>query len=223
VGHSRKWIVFATLAALVFAAEFAGAQKSKEREVTDWKPASLPADALRYGAELETAAPEEFKKWARTQVTQRMRVQTVEPKATMAAVDEKYPQAPETARDAGTFLLFHAAYKDEDENQRTLAYRIRDIDRETRELTRQLQVMWKNDQSRAASVNNSPSTLGQALSIQDQTQQLEARLREYGDERQLKATQLAASRKKINAYLKLLDMVHERMKDVPPAAIAGLQ
>ena len=124
-------------------------------------------------------------------------------------------------RDAITFLLFYLAYKDEDENQRLLAVRIRDIDRDTIEITRQLQQMWKNDQSRAASPMQSSSPNARVAN-EEQQQRMEAQLREYADERQLKSTQLAGSRKKINAYLKLLDIAHGRMRGIDPAIVKSV-
>ena len=140
----------------------------------------------------------------------------------MRAVDERFPQSPELARDAITFLVFYNAYKDEDENYRTLGYRIRDIDRETKEITRELQVIWRNDQNRSASPLQAQSQ--ESRVAQDEyVRKQESRLRDYGDERQLKTTEMLASRKKVNTYLKLLGVAHKSMRDTDPAIVVSVR
>ena len=186
--------------------------------VEDWKPEIVPADALKYSAELDEQASAEVKKWVGGYAKKEMRERAVDPKATMAAADDRFPQASDEARDAVTFLLFYAAYKDEDQNQRTLSYRIRDIDRDTIEITRQIQQIWKNDQSRGASPTQGIGAQ-QRIAIEEQVQKMESQLRELADERQLKSTLMNASRRKVNQYLKVLAAVHPRMKGVDAAIL----
>ncbi|MCI0627571.1 MAG: hypothetical protein L0387_38975 [Acidobacteria bacterium] len=183
---------------------------------------AVSAPALKYGAALEKEATPEVKDWVRGHVTKQMRTQAVDPKATMAKVDEQFAEASEEARDAVTFLVMYGAYRDEDENQRMLNYRIRDIDRETTEITRQLQVMWKNEQGRGASPLQGISAQ-ERVRLDELQQKMESQLREYADERQLKATQEAASRKKAALYLKVLGMAYERMKGTEPEILRGVK
>jgi hypothetical protein len=198
--------------------------KSARKVVVDpaWKPITISAAAMGFGAQLEENASEELKRWVKEQVKKQLRNSPVEPKTAMALADQRFAAASEEARDAVTYLLYYSAWQDEDENQRLLAVRIRDIDRDTTEITRQLQVIWKNEQSRSASPNQ-PATQQQRVAQEEQIQQMEAQLRELADERQLKGTQLNASRKKLNAYLKLLTVVHPRMEGIEPSVVRGMQ
>lgn len=200
----------------------AAAQQEGTRKEKPWQPVTISAEALKFGAALEEQALPGLKDWAHSQVTKKMHESVVDPKATMAVVDARFPQASDEARDAGIFLVFFTAYKDEDENQRMLALRIRDIDRETTEITRQLQLMWKNEQTRSASPLQAISAQ-ERVRLEEQEQRMTAQLREYADERQLKSNQLAASRKKVNAYLKLLGAAFERMKDTDAAIVRTLK
>ena len=216
-----------TLAAFLFLALVSAAPQAAPVAPQEKSPAAPPADAvsapaLKFGAELEKEATPELKEWVRGHVTRQMRAQPVDPKGTMAVVDDRFPAAPDEARDAVTFLVFYYAFRDEDENQRMLGVRLRDIDRETTEITRQLQVMWKNEQGRSASPLQGISAQ-ERVRLDEQQQRMEAQLREFADERQLKATQLAASRKKVALYLKLLALVHERMKRTEPAILRGVK
>ncbi len=222
-------LLSATLAAsaAMAAAAQGGAKpsaKPAKREPLDlkWKPTILSATAIGYGEQLQESAPEALKSWVQEQVKKQLRNSPVDPKTAMALADQRFATASEEARDAVTYLLCYAAYQDEDENQRMLAFRIRDIDRETIEITRQLQVLWKNEQVRSVSPNQ-PASQQQHAAQEEEIQRMETQLREYADERQLKATQLAASRKKVNAYLKLLSVVHPRMEGVAATVVRGIE
>ena len=195
---------------------------AQQKPLVDPAGESVSAPALKFGAELDKEATPELKEWVRAHVTRQMRTQPVDPKGTMGVVDDRFRDASEEARDAVIFLVFYSACRDEDENQRMLGLRLRDIDRETTEITRQLQVMWKNEQGRSASPLQGISAQ-ERVRLEEQQQRMEAQLREFVDERQLKATQLATSRKKAALYLKLLALAHERMKRTDPAILRGLK
>ncbi len=209
---------------LLLAGEDAFAQKKKKKNDKDIPPAAetLPADALKFGLQAEESASEDLKKWADGFAKDVLRSQPVDPQATMKRVDERWPQESEVTRDAITFLAFYLAYKDEDENYRTLGYRIRDIDRETKEIGRQLQMIWKNQESRGASPLQSQSQQAR-VAEEERIQAMESTLRGYGDERQMKATQMETARKKINLYLRLLDVAHKRMSNSNVALLAKVK
>ena len=189
-----------------------------------WKPAHVPADALKFGAELEEKATPQFKHWCHEHVTKHMRNEPVKPRAAMLAVDEHYAQAPEISRDAGAFLLQYLAYKDEDTNQLTLAGRIREIDRTTYDLSREINIMVENEQRRLFPTNPRGAIGAEARVRMDaDIRQREEKIRQLGTERQIRATELDASRKKVNLYLKVLGLVFDRMKDVPANSIVELK
>jgi hypothetical protein len=223
---TRGAFVLGACLALASAAGTAAAQQKEEpaRPEKEWKPAFVPADALKFGATLEEKAPAQFKGWCHGHVTKHMRKEPVKPRAAMDAVDEHYPRAPEISRDAGAFLLQYLAYKDEDTNQLTLAGRIREIDRTTYDLSREINIMAENEQRRLMPTNPRAAIGAEARVRMDaEIRQREEKIRQLAMERQMRATELEASRKKVNLYLKALGLVFERMKDVPADSIAELK
>ena len=192
----------------------------KEKDFPPPAAETLPAEALKFGVAVQESAPEPVRKWAESLAKGDMRSKPVDPQATMRTVDERYPQSDELVRDVITFLVFYSAYKDEDENYRTLGYRIRDIDRETKEITRELQVVWRNEQNRSASPGQGQSQEAR-LRQEEFVRKQESLLRDYADERQTKATLMEASRKRVNTYLKLLEVAHRRMRGTDPKVVQG--
>lgn len=190
----------------------------------EWKPEFIPADALAFGVQLEEQATREFKDWCHSHVAAHMRAEPVSPRAAMKAVDERYAQNSDIARDAGIFLLQYLAYKDEDQNQRVLASRVREIDRATYDISREINVMRENEQLRLFPTNPR-GAIGaeQRIRMEEEIRKREEQLRQYGTDRQIKMGELQASRKKVNQYLKVLDVVFGRMKDVPATSIAELK
>jgi hypothetical protein len=194
------------------------------KEEEEWKPASVPADALKYAVELEHAATPEFKAWCREHVVKHMRSQPVSPRAAMKAVDDAYPSTSDIARDAGIFLLKYLAYKDEDENQRVLAGQIREIDRRTYDISREINILNENEQRRLGTIYpRAAISAEQRIRMEEEIRKREDQLRQYGTERQMRSAELDASRKKVNLYLRVLGVVFERMQDVPVASIAELK
>lgn len=211
------WLIL-TMPLAAFGQQPAG-RKTKEWETR--QPEALHAPALAFGAQLQKHASEKLLKWAEPYAKKDLREKPLDPRGTMAVVDERFPQATDEARDAITFLAFYLAYKEEDFDQRMTASRLRDIDRDTIEITRQLQVIWKNEQNRSASPMQGLSQ-EQRLAIDEQVRGMEARLRELADERQLKSAHLSASRRKVDAFLKLLAAVHPRMEGIDPAMLKSV-
>ena len=190
----------------------------------DWKPAFVPADALEYGAELDEHAAPALKAWIHEHIAKHMRSGQVNPRAAMQAVDGRFPQTSDIARDAGAFLLQYMAYKDEDENQRVLAGRIREIDRTTYDVSRRINEIYEGEQRRLMPTTpRGAISAEQRVRLDEEVRRLEEQLRQLGTERQLKATELDGSRKKINFYLKALGLIYERMNDVPVESIAALR
>jgi hypothetical protein len=218
--HFRSGVALAVLALATTAAQERSG-KEKEFPPPAVAEADLPAAALKFGVALLEQAPADLKKWAESHARSEMRSKPVDPQGTMAVVDARYMQEPDTTRDAITFLVFYLAYKDEDENYRTLGYRIRDIDRETKEITRELQVIWKNQDNRSASPLQAQSQQAR-VAQEEEIQRKESQLRDFADERQMKGTLMTAARKKVSVYLKLLKVVHERMRGTDPALLRSV-
>jgi hypothetical protein len=207
-------IAFGLLAAPATPRPYAPSQTAAE--------APIPAEALEYGAALHAQASTGVKTWARNYAEKQLRERAVNPRATMADVDKHFAKATDQARDAITFLVFYLAYKDEQENQKMLAIRIKEIDRETKELMRQIEVIMKTQDNRSMSGSH-PITMQERVKQEEDIKTREAQLREYGDDRQLKATREAACGKKINSYLKLLGAVYPRMKGIEPVILRDLK
>ena len=211
--------------ALLSLLAFAAASQQSGRKAKQWEPSepsTLHAPALAFGSELDKNTSESFRDWAGPYAKKDLRAKPLDPQGTTALVDQRFPQASEEARDAVIFLLYYLAYKEEDFEQRMLASRLRDIDRETTEITRQLQVIWKNEQNRSASPMQGLSQ-EQRMAIDEDIQRKESQLRELADERQLKSGQFAASRMKVGTFLKLLAAVHPRMSGVEPIVLHSVR
>jgi len=216
------------LVALLFAACPAqlhpqGQAKPKNpREEKPWQQAVVPAEVVKFGADLEGAASAHLKDWCSNYVRKELRDKPIEPKAVIGAVDRHYAAASDLARDAGIYLVYYLAYRDDEENQRMLSFRIRDIDRETYDITRELAMIHESELNRLAS-RNSSLTPAERIRRDEQEQKANSRLRELGDERQIKGTRMDFSRKKVNIYLKLMSYAYDRMKGTPPAVLDELK
>ncbi len=216
---ARVRISLALLLALPLAT--LGQSGRKPKEWLPSEPSQLHAPAITFGADLEKAASRELLKWAEPYAKKDIRSKPLDPQGTTALVDERFASSSVEARDAATYLLFYLSYKEEDFEQRMLAARLRDIDRETTEITRQLQIIWKNEQNRSASPMQGISQ-EQRVAIDEDIQRKEAQLRDYADERQLKSGLFEASRKRVGALLKLLAAVHPRMKGIEASVLSSL-
>lgn len=208
---------------------WAGGQNQNPRKVAEpkkeraWQPDVVPVEVLTFGKKLEDAASQESKDWVWGYVKSNLRDKDIVPKDVIDAVDERYASASTLARDLGIYLVYYFAQQDDDENQRMISYRIRDIDRETYDIARQLNVIWESAQNRLASTQDPSVSPQERIQRDDEERKLNERLRELGDERQLISTQKDFSRRKMNIYLKLLADAHPKLKDAPPGLMKELK
>jgi len=227
----RCFIVFVMFAAAV--APSAAAQSTPQREsaappnaardpkIEDWKPSTLPADALAFGAALEENAPPQLKKWCENYAQKEMPKQKIDPRATMAVVDKEFAKASDEARDAAIFLLFYLAYKEEDTGQRQLAARIRRMDEEAYDIIRRMQVMKETEQNMLASTRRVPGQQ-ELLRNDEQSREMEQQLRRMSDDRKVKMGQLQMQRKRVDGYLKVMSVTHARMAGIEPSVLRGM-
>jgi hypothetical protein len=195
---------------------------ARDPKIEDWKPATLPADALAFGAALEENAPPQLKKWCENYAQKEMPKQKIDPRATMAVVDKEFAKASDEARDAAIFLLFYLAYKEEDTGQRLLAARIRRMDDEAYDITRRMQVMKETEQNMLASTRRMPSQ--QELTRNDeQAREMEQQLRRMSEDRKVKMGQLQTQRKRVDGYLKVMSVTHARMAGIAPSVLRTMQ
>jgi hypothetical protein len=216
----RSWLAWAALLALAGGAPCTAQErgrKEKEPQAVD-----LPVEALKFGdAALGQATPG-FLKWAKAYAEKEMHEQHIAPKAAMALVDQRYKGTSDAARDCGIFLLFHLAYKDEDMRVTLLESEIREIDRETYDITRELQLMFEAEQNRAGSVRG-PLTAGERIVQQEMIDKKNARLRDLREKKIELGRKVQEARRKVNYYLKVAAVTHERMRGINPAAIQELK
>ncbi|MBI3661994.1 MAG: hypothetical protein HY234_02950 [Acidobacteria bacterium] len=194
----------------------------RDPKIEEWKPSTLPADALAFGAALEESAPPKVKKWSESYAKKTMPKQSIDPRATMTVVDQQFPRDSDEARDAVTFLLFYLAYKEEDNGQRQLAARIRRMDDEAYDITRRMEIIRGNEQNLLASTRR---TISQQEMIRndDEMQQLDQRLRSMSEDRKVKVAQLETLRKRVDAYLKVMGVTHSRMTGIAPTVLRSMQ
>ncbi len=235
----RKYL-FVASAGLVLAAQGAaqggGAQNATSQEpaaartpkrdpkTEEWKPAMLPAGALAYGAALEENAPLKLKKWCEHYAQTEMMKQKIDPRATMAVVDKEFASASNEARDAVIFLLDYLAYKNEDNEQRMLAGRIRRLDNDTYDMNLRMQILKENQEKRVGSTSKrvaiSPQQMVQS---EEEIQRLEQQIRMMLEERKQKMDQLMALRRRVDGYLKVMSVTYPRMNGVEPAVLRTMQ
>ncbi len=209
-----KVIIITTLA-ILFSLLFI-APTAAQKEAKEWKPAMIPADALKYGADIEAAATPEFLRWAHSFATGEMRHMQVNPKALMEVVDKKFAGTPDDARDAGIFLVEYLGYKDEEETQKMRTAEIRELNRQIYDANREMNIAKEN-------TVNSKNPAASAVTKHNRYLEMEESLKELGRQLEIKMKEVAASRNKVNLYLKVLKITHERMNGIPPAAVAGLK
>lgn len=196
------------------------AAKAATQEVSP--QATLPVEALKFGDALQTQATAAFLKWAQGYAEKEMHGRNLEPKAAMALVDQRYKGTSDAARDCGIFLLFHLAYKDEHARESLLESEIREIDRETYDITRELQVMYENESNRMGSIRG-PLTAGQRVTQQEQIDKKNSRLRELREKKIDIGKKLDRARKQVTYYLKVAAVTYDRMRGIDPAAIQELK
>lgn len=214
------WLAGALLGLAISALPgFARQRDQKEKDAP--RTITLPAEALKFGDALLAQASPAFLKWARGYAEKAMYEQLIEPRAAMALVDQRYKGTSDDARDCGIFLLFHLAYQDQAARTSLLEGEIREIDRETYDITRQLQVMYEAEQNRMGSTRGALSA-GERVAQQDQIDRKNARLRDLREKKIELGKKVEKLRKKVNYYLKVAAVTHERMKGIDPAAIQVL-
>jgi hypothetical protein len=195
----------------------------RDPRTEEWKPATLPANALAYGAALEINAPPKLKKWCEHYAQIEMPRQKIDPRATMAVVDKEFASASDEARDAVIFLLDYLAYKHQDNEQRMLAARIRRMDNEMYDMNLRMHILKENQEKSIGSINKrvaiSPQ---QVLKSEEEVQRLEQQLRVMTEERKMKMEQLLALRRRVDGYLKVMSVTHPRMNGVAPEVLRAM-
>jgi hypothetical protein len=191
-------------------------------ELEKWKPAILPAAALSYGAALEEAAPPRLKDWLLDFARSEMPNRKMNPRETMAAVDKQFPKQSDVARDAAIFLLNYLSYKEEDLIQRTTAALIRRLDDEAYDIQFRMQQMRDSEMNRMVTTRSVPSQQ-EMVRNSEEAIRMEQRLKELAEQRRRRLKDLEKSRKRVDGFLKILDVTYPRMSDVPVTALRDFQ
>lgn len=217
MGFSALCLLVATLPGYL-----AAQKKDKDPEkLENWKPEAIPAAAVKYAAAMEEQAPADFKQWAAAFATHEMRAKVFQPRDAMQVVDARYAKSADEPRDAATFLLYYVAYKQEDTSQVMLASEVREIDRETYDLSRQLKVISENERLKLPTRQD--ISMQERMRNDENVRKIDARIGELGERRLLRMKDLDAARKRINFYLKALAVTHPRMEGIPAESIRSLQ
>lgn len=224
------WVVVALFAfAPAFAGQSAGGQAApplslppEDPKLKDWKPAIFPAEAVAYGAALEAAAPPKLKAWCEEFARREMPKRKIDPRDTMAVVDQQFPKNSDEARDAAIFLLTYLAYKEEDYKQRQTVVQIRRLDDEASDIMLQSKLRRDDESKRLASTRTTVSPQ-QMMRNTEEDQQGEQRLRELGEKHKQRMRELETSRRRIDGYLKVMGVTHPRMKGIEPSALKEFQ
>ncbi len=219
-----SWAIFLLCAWSVEAwTQSAPIQQEKKGSATpEWRPATLPAGALAYGSALREQAPPQFKAWCEKFAHKDMPKRRIDPREIMSVVDKEFPKNSDGARDAAIYLVFYLSYLDEDNNQRELAHEIRQNDDQTEEILRQLETIQKNNEKRLGN-NRLAQSPQQVVQEEEYVQKMEQQLRALNETRARKMKQLATSRKRVDGYLKVLDVTHKRMNGIESSVLREFQ
>jgi hypothetical protein len=197
------------------------AQKEK-KGVPEWKPATLPADALASGAAFNDHAPPKLKAWCEEFARKEMPKHRIDPRETMEVVDKQFPKNSDEARDAAIYLVSYLSYVAEDDNQRELNHLIRQMDGQMDDIQRQIETLRKNDQNRMGNTR-AAQTPQQVVQEEERVQKMEQQLRELDEARGRKIKELSISRKRVDGFLKVLDVTHKRMSGIEPSILNEFQ
>ena len=217
----KRWEIWLRFAGLMLALAAAFPPAHAQKKEKEWKPVTVPADVLEYGARLEEAASPALKEWVAGHVSKNLHEKPLDPAVTINAVDAKFPTASDQARDAGIFLAYFTAYRDDMEGARVLLFRIREIDRQVDEITRTMSKEWQREQNLAAA--GRPPTPTSLERREESERKTNDQLRDLRDERETKLQQLEFTRKKVDLYLKILANAYRKMKGTPTAILAELK
>jgi hypothetical protein len=207
--------------ALIMGSSPALAQKEK-KGAPEWKPAILPADALAYGEALNDHAPPKLKAWCEEFARKEMPKRQIDPRETMGVVDRQFPKNSDEARDAAIYLVSYLSYVAEDDNQRELAHLVRQMDGQMDDIQRQLETIRKNDQD---SMGNSrwAQTPQRVMQQEELVQRMARQLGELDGARRRTIKELSISRKRVDGFLKVLEVTHKRMDGIEPSILSEFQ
>jgi len=206
---------------LILGSLAAPAQKGK-RGAPEWKPAVVPADALAYGAALNDHAPAKLKAWCEEFARKEMPKRRIDPRETMDVVDKQFPENSDAARDAAIYLVSYLSYVAEDDNQRELSHLIRQLDGQMDEIQRDIETLRSNDQNRMGNPR-AAQTAQQAVQEEEKIQKMEQQLRELDEAHERKIKELSTSRRRVDGFLKVLDVTYKRMNGIEPSILTEFQ
>lgn len=210
------------MCALIMGSSSALAQEKKG--APEWKPAILPADALAYGEALNDHAPPKLKAWCEEFARKEMPKRRIDPRETMGVVDRQFPKNSDEARDAAIYLVSYLSYVAEDDNQRELAHRVRQMDGQMQDIQRQIETIRKNDPN-PNSVENSrwTRTPQQVRQQEELVQRMARQFAELGEARKRTIKELSISRKRVDGFLEVLDLSHKRMDGIEASILSEFQ
>jgi hypothetical protein len=211
------------MCALIMGPSPALAQEEK-KGAPEWKPAILPADALAYGEALNDHAPPKLKAWCEEFARKEMPKRRIDPRETMGVVDRQFPKNSDEARDAAIYLVSYLSYVAEDDNQRELAHRVRQMDGQMDDIQRQIETIRKNDPN-PDSVGNSrwARTPQQVRQQEELVQRMARQFGELDEARRRTIKELSISRKRVDGFLEVLDVSHKRMDGIEASILSDFQ
>jgi len=188
----------------------------------DWKPATLPADAVAYGAALESAAPPKIKDWCDSFARKEMPKRKIDPRETMAVVDKQFPKNSDAARDAAIYLVNYLAYREEDRAQEQLAAMIRRMDEEAHDIKWRMQLTAENEMNRLSSTRQTVSQT-QMIRNDQEARAADQKLAEMSNTRKQRMKELEDLRRRVEGYLRVMAVTHPRMNGIEPAVLREFQ
>jgi hypothetical protein len=199
-----------------------GSGEPGDPKLQDWKPAVIPSAAIAYGEALEAAAPPKLREWCEKFARKEMPKRKIDPKETMTVVDQQFPKNSDAARDAAIYLLTYVAYKEEDRTQRQAAAFVSRLDDEAHDIVLRQEQIAEAENRRKTSTRTTVSQQ-ELIRNEESARNAEQRLREMNTSRRDKMRELEKSRRRVEAYLKVMSVTHPRMEGIEPSVLREFQ
>lgn len=119
----------------------AGSARAQQEEPAASAAATVPAAALAYADELAKQTPENMLEWAKRHAKDLMRDDFTPEELSEESIAKIFPRAEAQVREAIRFLVGYQIYRRAVGQQETHASRLRDLERESRELEDQIRMV----------------------------------------------------------------------------------
>jgi hypothetical protein len=184
-----------------------------EPPATPESAATLPAEALAYGAALEGQTQRKLLDWAKKQARELLHNESSPGELSAERVEKLFPAQPLTAQQAIRFLVGYQAYHRASEQQATRAAILRDMDRDLQDLAERIRLL---------ETFRDPIGTAAAARRQAALADAQGRLEQLEIQRTLATSAEKIERQRVDAWLRWLADVYPAVKEVPAGVLRSV-